>query len=44
MTDNEAQADELEEAARALECDGDEARRDERLKTVARQKPAGKPE
>ena len=32
------------EAARALECDEDEARWDERLKKVVRHKPVEKPE
>ena len=39
------QSDKFKAAARALDCDEDEARWDERLKKVARQKPSeGKPE
>lgn len=33
------QSDKFKEAARALECDEDEARWDERLRKVAKQKP-----
>lgn len=36
----ETQADKFKEAARELKCDEDEARWDERLKKVAKQKPA----
>jgi hypothetical protein len=36
----QTQADKFKEAARELECDEDEAHWDERLKKVARQKPA----
>jgi len=35
-----SQSDKFKEAARAAECDEDEARWDERLKKVATQKPA----
>jgi hypothetical protein len=38
------QSDKFKEAARALECDEDEARWDERLRKVAKQKPVEKPE
>ena len=42
MTDEpETQADKFKEAARAAECDEDEARWNERLRKVAKQKPAG---
>lgn len=42
---SQSQADKFKEAARDLDCDEDEARWDERLRKVARQKPApGKPE
>ena len=37
---DQPQADKFKEAARAAECDEDEARWEERLKAVARQKPA----
>ena len=40
--DTRTQREKFEEAARELECDEDEARWDERLKKVARQKPAEK--
>jgi hypothetical protein len=41
MPDREpSQLDKFKEAARDLECDEDEARWDERLKKVAKQKPA----
>jgi hypothetical protein len=33
------QSDKFKDAARALECDEDEARWDERLRKVARQRP-----
>jgi hypothetical protein len=36
----ESQSERFVQAARALECDEDEARWDERLKKVAKQKPA----
>ena len=38
--DKKTQADKFKEAARELECDEDEARWDERLKKVAKAKPA----
>lgn len=39
------QVEKFKEAARELECDDDEARFDERVKKLVRQKPApGKPE
>jgi len=37
--DQKRQSDKFKEAARDLECDEDEARWDERLRKVARQKP-----
>jgi hypothetical protein len=37
-----SQSDKFNEAARELGCDEDEARWDERLRKVARQKPAEK--
>ena len=39
MTDKQSQLDKFKEAARAAECDEDEARWDERLRKVARQRP-----
>jgi hypothetical protein len=45
MTKEQDQLDRFKQAARELECDEDEARWDDRLKKVAKQKPApGKPE
>lgn len=41
MTDDKPQSEKFKEAARELECDEDEARWDERLKRVAKQKPSG---
>lgn len=41
---DKSQLDKFKEAARELECDEDEGRCDERLWTVARQKPVEKPE
>jgi hypothetical protein len=38
------QLDKFKEAARALECDDDEARFNERVKKLVRQKPAPEPE
>jgi hypothetical protein len=38
-----SQSDKFKEAARALECDEDEARWDERLRKVARQRPVEEP-
>ena len=44
MTDKEKpQADKFKEAARELEADEDEARWEERLKKVAKQKPPHNP-
>lgn len=40
MADEPSQSDKFKDAARALECDEDEARWDERLKKIAKQKPA----
>jgi hypothetical protein len=37
----ESQLDKFKAAARALECDEDEARWDERLRKVVKQKPVG---
>jgi hypothetical protein len=42
MTENKAQADKFKEAARALECDEDEARWDDRLRKLAKHKPVEK--
>lgn len=39
MSNDQRQIDKFRDAARALECDEDEARWDERLRKVARQKP-----
>ena len=41
--DRRSQLDKFKEAARALECDDDEARFDERVKKLVRQKPVEKP-
>ena len=38
------QSEKFKEAARALECDDDEARFDERVKKLVRHKPVEKPE
>lgn len=38
-----SQLDKFKEAARALECDDDVERYDERVKRVVKHKPAGKP-
>ncbi len=38
-----SQTDKFKEAARALECDDDDARFKERVKKLVRQKPAEKP-
>ena len=40
MPDEPTQLDKFKEAARQLECDDDEARFDERVKKLVRQKPA----
>ena len=42
-TDSKEQADKFRNAARELGCDEDEARFDERLKQIARQKPKDDP-
>lgn len=39
MTDEPTQLDKFKAAARELECDDDEARFDERVKKLVRQKP-----
>lgn len=39
-----SQLDKFKEAARALECDDDEARFDERMKKLVKHKPVRKPE
>jgi hypothetical protein len=39
MTDEKKQSDRFKEAARAAECDEDEARWEERLKRVVKHKP-----
>ncbi|CAA9481610.1 MAG: hypothetical protein AVDCRST_MAG91-43, partial [uncultured Sphingomonadaceae bacterium] len=39
MTDEPSQLDKFKAAARALECDDDEARFDERVKKLVKQKP-----
>jgi hypothetical protein len=39
MTDQKTQSDKFKEAARELGCDEDEARWDDRLRKVAKQKP-----
>lgn len=45
MTQDESpQVKKFKDAARGVECDEDEARWDERLRKVARQKPVEKPE
>ncbi|MDB5692132.1 MAG: hypothetical protein JWO81_1195 [Alphaproteobacteria bacterium] len=40
----DTQSEKFKAAARALECDEDEARWDERLKKVVKQRPPEKPE
>ena len=40
----ESQLDKFKEAARALECDDDEARFDERVKKLVKQQPVEKSE
>lgn len=44
MAEPKSQSDKFKEAARAAECDEDEAHWDERLKKVAKQKPTEEPE
>lgn len=41
MPSNQSQSDRFKEAARALECDDDEARFDAKLKKIAKAKPKG---
>ena len=40
MTEDKAQLEKFKAAARDIECDEDEARWDERLKKIAKAKPA----
>lgn len=40
MADDQTQRTKFEQAARELECDEDEARWDDTLKRIAKQKPA----
>lgn len=40
MADEQSQVERFRDAARALECDDDEARFDERVKKLVKQKPA----
>lgn len=44
MTEPKTQLDKFKEAARDLETDDDEARFDERVRKLVKQKPAEKPE
>ncbi|HEX8215659.1 MAG TPA: hypothetical protein VF582_09360 [Allosphingosinicella sp.] len=44
MADEKSQADKFREAARALECDDDDARFKERVRKLVRHKPVEKPE
>ena len=44
MDDQPSQTDKFRDAAKQLGCDEDEARWDERLRKVAKQKPVEKPE
>lgn len=44
MSDDKPQLDKFKEAARALECDDDEARFDERMKKLVKRKPKEEPE
>lgn len=39
ISSNQSQSERFKEAARALECDDDEARFDAKLKKVAKQRP-----
>lgn len=43
MTEPKTQADKFREAARALECDDDDARFKERVKKLVRPRPTEKP-
>lgn len=44
MSDEKPQLDKFKQAARDLECDDDEARFDERVKKLVKQKPVDKRE
>jgi len=44
LADEQSQVERFREAARALECDDDEARFDERVKNLVRHKPVTEPE
>jgi hypothetical protein len=44
LTDQKSQLDKFKEAARELETDDDEARFDERVKKLVKQKPVPQPE
>lgn len=44
MVEKKSQSDKFKEAARELECDEDEARWEEKLRKVVKQKPTEKPE
>jgi hypothetical protein len=44
MDEQKTQSEKFEQVARELECDEDEARWDERLRKIAKQKPVEKPE
>lgn len=44
MTDKPTQLDKFKQAARELETDDDEARFDEKMRKLMKQKPAEKPE
>jgi hypothetical protein len=44
MTDDKPQLNKFKDAARALECDDDEARFNERLRKLVKHKPVEKPE
>ena len=43
-TPEPTQSDKFKDAARALECDEDEARWDDRLRKIAKQRPPAEPE
>lgn len=43
-TPNQTQLERFKKAARELECDDDDARFDERVKKLVKQKPVEKPE
>jgi hypothetical protein len=44
VAESKTQSDKFKEAARALECDDDEARFDERMRKLVKHKPVEKPE